>query len=92
MGKQEKYKAKEDTRDIFDKALDSGYVNGPTSLIGGMLVGGLAGRAFRKAKKLAGRKVYGDEGFKGAMAGGMAGLPVGYVGETRSEERKKRRK
>lgn len=91
MGKKEKYKAKEDNRDIFDKVLDSGYVNGPTSLVGGMLVGGLAGRAFGKAKKLAGRKVYGDEGFKGTYTGAIAGLPVGYVGETRSKERKVRK-
>lgn len=66
MGK--KFKEVEDNRDIFDKVMES-----PAPMIAGMLAGGVAGRAFGKAKKAVGRKRLGDEGFKGAMAGGLAG-------------------
>jgi hypothetical protein len=75
MGKQEKYQAKEDNRDVFDKALDGAMIIVPPTLIGA-----LAGRAMgrRMAKKdlasyndpkdkswaEAGRKQFGREAFK----------------------------
>lgn len=46
MGKQEKYKAKEDNRDIFDKALDGFEVFAPAA---GAAAGGVLGRRLSRS-------------------------------------------
>lgn len=86
-------KQKEDNRDVFEKALDglnvqTGAIGG---LAGGALLGRFAGKAYRNARKRAGRGLRGDEVSVGTGVGALSGQIGGSVAGGMYEDSRKKK-
>lgn len=99
MGKQEKYRSREDGRDVFEKALDF-VADNPASLpVAAATVGGVGmRRALRKSARKSGlldKSAKADSNVAGLVAGSLAGsaaLPASaYISQNYGAKGKRRK-
>lgn len=83
-------KPKEDSRDIFDKALDLADRN--PAAIGALAVGSLGARGFRRIARKHGDRSIGPAIAGGVYGGVLGGAAGGIIGQVRDKKRKKRLK
>lgn len=90
MGKQEKYKAKEDNRDIFDKALDYAPLAG--AIVGGAAFNRLSKPRLKRLTKDQNRVAWKDSRGESLTNTAVGAFGGGVGGSLLSDSRKERRK